>query len=95
MGTTTMTPSTRRRRTKPPEIPGRATSYRLGRARVLEAGDEAEVRFPGRVNRKRAKFMYATNDTLVFVSPFNGGLVGVAPEAVGTIHRDTKLRGAK
>lgn len=85
----------RRTTTKnPPVIPGRTTSYRLGPYRLLEAGDEADVVFPGRVKRKRAKFMFATGDTLVFASPINGGLVGVTPDKVGTIHRLNKLRGA-
>ena len=85
---------TRRISRKPPVIPGRTTSYRIAPYRNLEAGDEADVRFPGRKNRKRAVFRYATGDVLVFVSPFNGGLVGVKPDAVGTIHtHGNKLRG--
>lgn len=84
----------RRTSTRPPVIEGRSTSYRLGPYRVLNAGDEADVRFPGRKNRKRAVFKFATRDTLVFMSPFTGGMVGVAPDAVGTIHEKRKLRGA-
>lgn len=82
----------RRRCKTPPVIPGRSTEYRIAPYRNLVAGDEADVRFPGRKNRKRAKFMYATGDTLVFISPFNGGFVGVTPDAVGTIHNAAKLR---
>lgn len=78
----------------PPVIPGRSTSYRIGPYRNLDAGDEAEVRFPGRAKNKRAKFLYATGDTLVFVSPINGGLVGVTADRVGTIHNLRKLRTA-
>lgn len=85
----------RRTTTKnPPVIPGRTTSYRFGPYRTIEAGDEAEVVFPGKVKRKRATFKYATGNTLVFISPTNGGFVGVTPDKVGTIHRINKLRGA-
>lgn len=86
--------TSRTSRTKPPVLNGRSTTYRLGPRRVLEAGDEAEVHFPGkRKSYLRASFRYATGDTLVFVKPTTGGLVGVTPDAVGTIHNDRKLRG--
>lgn len=84
---------TRRMTKNPPVIPGRTTEFTIGPRRKLTAGDEAEVHFPEkRKSYRRAKFVYATGETLVFVKPDNGGLVGVRPDDVGTIHNINKLR---
>lgn len=94
MGTTTARKG-RSSNHHPKPILNRVTEFRIAPRRVLEAGDEADVHFPEkRKSARRAKFVYATGNTLVFVHPATGGLVGVLPEKVGTIHRLNKLRGS-
>jgi hypothetical protein len=95
MGTTTAR-SARSTNNHPKPITGRVTEFRIGPYRVLEAGDEADVHFPEkRKSYRRAKFVYAVGNTLVFVKPDTGGLVGVLPDKVGTIHRLNRLRGSE
>lgn len=88
--------TTTRTTTKPPPvIKNRSTEFKIAPFRNLTAGDEADVHFPGkRKSYLRAKFLYATGSTLVFKHPLTGGMVGVLPDKVGTIHnRSTpKLR---
>jgi hypothetical protein len=80
----------------PPVIEGRTTEFTIGPRRTLTAGVEADVHFPEkRKSYRRAKFMYAVGNTLVFLKPDTGGLVGVLPDKVGKIHRNIKLRGAE
>lgn len=65
----------------------------LGPRRLLVAGGEAEVKFPGRGYRTRARFRYADEDgNLTFTDPRTGHARTVRPDAVGTIHHQPRLR---
>lgn len=69
-------------------------SYVLGPRRRLERGDEADVRFNGAKVRRRARFHHADeHGNLTFVDASRNAMRTVKPDAVGTIHRNSKLRG--
>ncbi len=84
-------PAARRTKT-PPKLAERQYSYRLAPRRTLDPGDEADVLLPARKRRARLRFMYAVGDTLTFSDPNRQQVRAVKPDAVGTIHRLTKLR---
>lgn len=79
-----------------PSLPTKIDEYRIEPGRVLRAGTEAKIRVAGRKSLLRATFRYADEfGGLTFTDPRNGAQRTVRPDAVITICRATKLRGAK
>lgn len=69
------------------------TTWRIGPHRVIETGDEATIRLPGRKTAVRARFRSADeHGALTFTDPRTGGFRTVTAAAVVTIHRTKKLR---
>lgn len=80
------------RRSTPPVLPPRESEVKLAPWRNLVAGQEADVKFAGRKQRTRARFVSASPGGLTFADPRTGALRFVRPEDVGTIHKTNKLR---